>query len=190
MIVTLGQKGTGVNSDGNDGEFKVVNSTGTMLDVTTNITRVTNSFSADSYKFLSFTFNLSSIDGSSTPFTLNEVILSIGQLDTLLSNNVTSVTGGNRICVKNIIINMTNSSGSTISTEIHISSATLNQHDSITNNEKLVDYQISTQGITFYDNINKVGSQDKNNLYLVTLNNIVTKLSDVDVNISIEYIVL
>lgn len=161
-----------------------------MLDVTTNITRVTNSFSADSYKFLSFTFNLSNIDGSSSPFLANEVMISIGQLDTLLSNNVKSVTGGNRICVKNIIINMTASSGSTISTEIHISSDTLNQHDTISNYEKLVDYQISTQGVTFYDNINKVGSQDKDKLYLVALNNVSIQLSDVDVNISIEYIVL
>ena len=187
MIVDLGRKGTGPGSDGNDGEFKVTNSTDTILNVT-NITRVTNSFSGDSYKFSSFTLNLSNIDGNSTPFTSNEVMLSIGQLDTLLSNNVTSVTGGNRICVKNIIINMTKGSGSTISTEIHISSDTLIQHQNISNNEKLVDYQISTQGVTFYDNINKVGSQDKNKLYLVTLDSVVTQLSNVDVNISIEYI--
>ena len=190
VIVTLGQKGTGVNADGNDGEFKVNNSTDTILNVTTNITRVTNSFSGDSYKFSSFTINLSNIDGSTTPFLANNVMISIGQLDTLLSNNVSSVTGGNRICVKNIIINMTASSGSTIDTEIHISSDTLNQYDTIKNSVKLVDYQIATQNVTFYDNINKIGLQTQDKLYLVAISNVASNLSNVDVNISIEYIVL
>ena len=189
MIVALGLKGTGVNADGNDGEFKVVNSTDTILNVTTNITRVTNSFSGDSYKFSSFTFNLSNIDGSTAMFSSNQVMISIGQLDTLLSNNVSSVTGGNRICVKNII-NMTAPSGSTIDTEIHISSDTLNQYETISNSVKLVDYQIATQNVTFYDNINKIGLQTHDKLYLVATSTVISNLPNVDVNISIEYIVL
>jgi len=147
--------------------------------------------------------SLSSIDGSSPAFDLNDVLLELGSLN--IHEATSDYPLAQQILIKDVVIMVHQKAGATLAAQIHVSSTTgITMNTAISGNTKIIgagattygwggtpsDIALDTVGITSVCPNKVITDTQQIYVYLVTRTTLSTALSQGKISIFMEYYVL